>query len=712
MRRRLGEILVDAGAIDEAQLAQALEYAVAHRCLLGRALVELDLITDRQFAVALAEQLDIPYLTARDLALAEGAAMQLPHGYLQSRKVIPGITPSGRPVLAMVDPLDVSTLDFVREITGVRYEPAVIAESDVGRLLGATQGREDRLNDLARELGTRDDFHIETVDTSADVFGDVAPDAAPAVRIVSTVVANGIELGASDIHIEARVDGVQVRYRIDGKLRDGISLPSYVHAPIISRIKILADMDISERRAPQDGHLKARFRDRNVDIRVSTLPTAFGEKAVLRILDKAAGPGSLESIGFDPLSLEVFTGALDQPQGMILVTGPTGSGKSTTLYAALGYLQKETDNIITIEDPIERFMSGINQVQVHEAAGVTFASVLRSVLRQDPDIVMVGEIRDFETAEIAMRAALTGHLVLSTLHTNDAVGAVTRLDDIGVDPYLIASSVILCQAQRLVRTCCQNCLVEYTPHDALLRRASRCMGYEVTGPFYHGAGCDECSMTGYSGRIAIYEFMPVTEQLRMLISLEAKEHQLYSQAVIDGMVPMFHFAIERAVAGVTTLEEVVHSIPAPRPVGTEHHTEETVGVVHGRLSMRVPQLPAAREDAITAQGSIPLDRSSAPDPARPSLPAPADDGIIVYVPRSMSQEFLTQLQRGSRDQLSPAVHVVAEAPAAESQTGDAVPIDLDLEDLIREIQSGTAQSSDSGGVGPSGTSPGTGPESV
>lgn len=682
MRRRLGEILVDAGAIDDTQLKQGLEYAAAHRCLLGRALVEMDLITDRQFAVALAEQLEMPYLTGRDLVFDEAQASRLPFGYLQSRKVVPGVLPSGQPVLAMVDPLDVSTLDFVRDMTGVRYDPGVIADSDAGRILGVNCGCQDRLNDLARELGTRDDLHLETADHASDVTSEVSADEAPAVQIVSTMIADGIELGASDIHIEARVDGVQVRYRIDGKLRDGTSLPGYVHAPIISRIKILADMDISERRAPQDGHLKACFRDRNVDIRVSTLPTAFGEKAVLRILDKAGGPTSLESIGFDPVSLEVFTNALDQPQGMILVTGPTGSGKSTTLYAALGYLQNETDNIITIEDPVERFISGINQVQVHEAAGVTFASVLRSVLRQDPDIVMVGEIRDFETAEIAMRAALTGHLVLSTLHTNDAVGAVTRLDDIGVDPYLIASSVILCQAQRLVRTCCQNCLTEYTPHAALLRRATRYMGHEVTGPFYHGVGCDECSMTGYSGRIAIYEFMQVTESQRMLISLEAKEHQLHAQAISDGMMPMCHVGIERALGGLTTLEEIIHSVPAPRPVREQpERSDDGYVALRGRSSMRVPQLPAAKEDA----------GSSLPAGASQGAVAP-DDGIVVYVPRSLSQGFLAQLQQGAEGTGAPPINVIAagsaEGPPTDDGTGEQfTPVDLDLEDLISEMQS-------------------------
>ncbi|MBD3176973.1 MAG: hypothetical protein GF320_17505, partial [Armatimonadia bacterium] len=705
MRRRLGEILVDAGMIDDGQLKQALEYAAAHRCLLGRALVEMDFATDQQIASALAEQLDMPYIGAGTLTLDETAVERLPFGYAQSRKIIPGQLASGAPVLAMVDPLDVSTLDFVREMTGTRYDPAVIAAGDADHILGTAAGKQDQLNDLVQELGTRDDFQIEDTDPGSEVFGEVAADAAPAVQIVSTVIANGIEFGASDIHIEARVDGVQVRYRIDGKLRDGAVLPSYVQAPIISRVKILADMDISEKRAPQDGHIKARFRDRSVDLRVSTLPTAFGEKAVLRILDKAGGPTSLESIGFDPLALEVMTNALDQPQGMVLVTGPTGSGKSTTLYASLGYLQDETENIVTIEDPVERFISGINQVQILEAAGVTFASVLRSVLRQDPDIVMVGEIRDFETAEIAMRAALTGHLVLSTLHTNDAVGTITRLGDIGVDPYLVASSVILCQAQRLVRTCCQNCLTEYAPHEAIVTRASRMLGYEVTGPFYHGVGCDRCSMTGYAGRLAVYEVMQVTEAQRMLISLEAKEHQIHAQATKDGMLPMFHAGIQRALAGMTTLEEVVHSVPSPRPID-ETAAEDALAALPGRTTMQVPQLPAGSEDADEPQpDQAPASTSGDSEPSGeapptggpsrgpiPNLAGVADTGepgIVVYVPRSLTEEFFGRLHRDpDTDRSSPIVVV----PEGDAPTGvapgsaEGVRVDLDLEALIREVQ--------------------------
>ncbi len=660
MRRRIGEILIDAGILAESALQDALSVARMRNARLGTTLIQLGFVTDQQLAAALAEHLDLPHLGEALLEVDEKAARRMPYGYLQAHACAPVRSAARGPVLAMSDPLDFRTLDFVRETTGIRWEPVVAAESAIIDSLNACLGRTDRMEALVSQLGTRDDFTIVETHEETNVAGDSTwEDAAPAVQIVSTLIANGIDAGASDIHIEPTPQHLDVRYRVDGKLRESVHLPATVQAPVVSRIKIMAEMDIAEKRQPQDGHIRARFGDRAVDLRVSTLPTSFGEKVVLRILDRDAGHSSLEECGFRPADVERLTDALDRPQGTVLVTGPTGSGKSTTLYASLLYLHDVTRNIVTIEDPIERFIAGINQVQLNEAAGLTFASGLRSILRQDPDVVMVGEIRDPETAEIAMRASLTGHLVLSTLHTNDVPSTITRMKDLDIDSYLVASSLVLVMAQRLIRANCRACRTEYAPTPTILRRGGQETGLSAPGPFLRGVGCDACGRTGYSGRTVVYEMMPISDMVRQLIASSAREDQIRAQARLEGMGSMFEMGVELALEGETTLEEVVYSIPPPQGVSAD------AGAGAGAP---YPESQPAGWSAVRVHPSW-TDQS---------------EGMVLLVPKALSEQILQRLDAGPG-----APSRTAASDARDQRQADLPfeePIDIGLEELVEEIQ--------------------------
>jgi type II secretion system protein E len=376
---------------------------------------------------------------------------------------------------------------------------------------------------------------------------------APVIKIVNLILVQALKEKASDIHIEPFEKTLKLRYRVDGSLVEASSPPKALQLPIASRIKILAGLDIAERRLPQDGRFRIRVSGKEVDLRISVLPTVHGEKIVIRLLDKSALSGSIDNMGMDEYTLGCFKKAIDAPHGMILVTGPTGSGKTTTLYTVLQELNSPEYNIVTVEDPIEYQLSGINQVAVKSEIGLDFAGALRSILRQDPDIVMIGEIRDNETADIAVKAALTGHQVLSTLHTNDAAGAITRLDDMGIEPFLISTSVILSCAQRLVRRICPNCREEYKPEPEMLQKLEI---DDMETTFYHGAGCDRCKRRGYLGRAAILEVLPVSESIRRLIIKRASAAVIKSQAISEGMKSLRAVGIDKAREGVTTLEEV------------------------------------------------------------------------------------------------------------------------------------------------------------
>jgi type IV pilus assembly protein PilB len=462
--------------------------------------------------------------------------------------------------VAMADPLNVFALDDLKLMTGMEIQPVISNPSDVAEKLQEiytpTAGLDSLLSDSAGdqqvEIAKNQDEEID-VDALLEATGDTS-----IIKIVNVILVQAIQEGASDVHIEPFEKETKVRYRIDGLLYERTAPPKHMHSALVSRIKIMADLDIAERRMPQDGRFRIKLMGRDVDFRVSVLPVAYGEKVVMRILDKSALMLDISQLGFNEEALRRFRTAISAPYGMVLVTGPTGSGKTTTLYSALSEINRPDVNIITIEDPIEYQLHGINQVQTNIEINFTFAAGLRSILRQDPDIVMVGEIRDFDTADIAVKAALTGHLVFSTLHTNDAPGAMTRLVDMGVEPFLISSSVLLVQAQRLVRRICKNCKheVEIEP-DVLHRAQVQWPDGEPAPTFWAGKGCPKCSGSGYAGRCSVMEVLRVNEEVRNLVIKQANTSRIKEAALADGMWTMRMDAIAKAEQGITTLEEVL-----------------------------------------------------------------------------------------------------------------------------------------------------------
>lgn len=536
-RQRLGEILQRRGLVTAQQLAQAAEEQRRSGCRLGEALVRLGFVGETDLARALAEQAGIAFVGDSQLQVDEGVARRLPEVVARQYEVLPVAESDEAITVALVDPLNIFFLDELSYALGKRIQPVVVTRGALHRAIRRVYSG----GDGAGEPATR---------------GEEAPGAeSPAVSVVDDLIRGAVEEGASDIHVEPLADGIRVRYRVDGLLRNVMSLPADLHGPVINRIKLLGELDIAERRVPQDGRLRLRHKGRDVDLRVSTLPTVYGEKAVIRLLDQGRAITRLEDLGFSPETLQRYRKAIAGTAGIILVTGPTGSGKTSTLIATLHELNGPEKNIVTVEDPVEYHVPGVNQVQVNVRAGLTFASGLRSILRQDPDVIMIGEIRDGETAETAIRAALTGHLVLSTLHTNDAAGAVTRLTDMGVEPYLVASAVIGSLAQRLARRVCDHCAEEYElPPDAPERVLFR-LGPEAVR-FRRGRGCGYCNGTGYRGRIALAEFFALTPALREAVAAGEPAASLRRQAVAEGMITLAEDGVRKACLGLTTLEEV------------------------------------------------------------------------------------------------------------------------------------------------------------
>jgi len=455
----------------------------------------------------------------------------VPSDMAKANKLIPIARLNGKLFVAMADPTNVLAIDDVKRRVQLEIVPMIATEKSVSDALAG----------------------VHRASNMSQVLKQVAEDA-PVIKLANLILVQAIKDRASDIHLEPFEKQVRLRYRIDGELVMAESPPKALQLAIASRIKILAGLNIAERRVPQDGRFRIKVVGKEVDLRVSILPTAYGEKIVIRILDKSALTGSIEQMGMDQGTLDKFKKAIDAPHGMILVTGPTGSGKTTTLYSVLQELNNPQYNIVTVEDPIEYELTGINQVSVRNDIGLDFASALRSILRQDPDIVMVGEIRDNETADIAVKAALTGHQVLSTLHTNDAAGAITRLDDMGIEPFLISSSVIMACAQRLVRRICTNCREEFVPEQEIFERLS--MKAPEGAVFYHGSGCDRCKGRGYLGRVALIEALPVSEAIRRLVIKRASAAVVKNQAMAEGMRTLRMVGLDKALEGVTTLEEI------------------------------------------------------------------------------------------------------------------------------------------------------------
>jgi general secretion pathway protein E len=551
----LQRLLTAAGLVSEAELARAEARRRDTGERLPDALLRLGLSSPEEIARALARHLGVPYVDRDDFPPSPPFLQRLLPQYMRQYRFCPLAVENGALRVAVADPLDPTVPDELRAALGLDVQLAVATEASIleaiERYFGTGSTAVQKVIETMREDAGSEDAGAEDVTSLRDMAFD-----APVVRLVNLLIENAIKANASDVHIEPFEDALRVRYRIDGVLFDAETPPKRLRAAITSRIKIMAELNIAERRLPQDGRIRMGLEGRRLDIRVSTLPTLHGESIVMRILDRAAILLPLERLGFDDRTRRAMERLIALPHGMLLVTGPTGSGKTTTLYAALDKINSAEKKIITIEDPVEYQLRGVNQIPVKPKIGLTFASGLRHIVRQDPDVIMVGEIRDLETADIAVHAALTGHLVFSTLHTNDAPGAVTRLLDMGVEPYLVASVLEGVLAQRLVRLVCPACRTPHAP-DA---KALRAMGVEEVPPdarLVRGAGCAECRGTGYRGRTGIYELMRMTEELRSLVLRKAPGHELRQRAVIAGMTTLRQDGWHKCCLGLTTLEEVL-----------------------------------------------------------------------------------------------------------------------------------------------------------
>jgi len=564
MVRRLGDLLVAEGLITEAHLRQALSDQKGKTDKLGTILVGLGFITEEQLIGFLSRQYGIPSITLGNLDIDAETLRLVPPHIAKKYEVLPVKRIGGTLTLAMSDPTNVFALDDVAFMTNLQILPVVAPQAAIRRALDknyeTTQpaSMDERMSEVIGDPSSVEVVGEEQQAANVDVFElKESADEAPVVKLVNMVLADAIRKGASDSHWEPYEKTFRIRFRIDGVLHEMLSPPKRLEPAIISRIKIMSNLDISERRLPQDGRIKLRFGQREIDFRVSILPTIFGEKAVLRILDKDALKLDLTQLGFEPASLEHFTHAIHQPYGMVLITGPTGSGKTTTLYSAIHTINSPGHNIMTAEDPVEYNLKGVNQVQINEGIGRTFPSVLRSFLRQDPDVILVGETRDLETAQISVRAALTGHLVFTTIHTNDCPSTIARLYDMGIQPFLISSSLRLIVAQRLARKICKDCKEPFDAHEDDLAA----WGHVPTGvgrtQFFKGRGCHACSNTGMRGRIAIYEVMPISPQLRDMILKSASTDELRDAAEQQGMKTLRQSGLAKVLEGTTTLEEVL-----------------------------------------------------------------------------------------------------------------------------------------------------------
>jgi type IV pilus assembly protein PilB len=565
VNRRLGDLLVAEGLITQEQLQRALAEQKGTAEKLGTILVRLNYLTEEQLIGFLSRQYGIPSVTLSQMEVDPEVLQLVPAAIAKKYEVLPVKRVGNTLTVAMADPTNVFALDDIAFMTNLQVLPVVASQAAIRKAIerhyeAQTAAMTDVLSELSSEAMSAavEVLEDEEAGRKVDVIElKESADEAPVVKLVNMVLVDAIQRGASDIHFEPYEKVFRVRFRIDGVLHEMLSPPKRLEPAILSRLKIMANLDIAERRLPQDGRIKLRYNGREIDFRVSTLPTIFGEKAVLRILDKEALKLDLTQLGFDPWSLEQFQKAIHQPYGMILITGPTGSGKTTTLYSAIHTINSPELNIMTAEDPVEYNLKGVNQVQINEAVGRTFATVLRSFLRQDPDVILVGETRDLETAQIAIRAALTGHLVFSTLHTNDCPSTVARLVDMGIPPFLVASALLLVLAQRLGRRVCKDCRQPYeADEDSLVPygHVSQGRGRVV---LYKGRGCPTCNFTGLKGRVALYEVMPITQELRDMILKNAPTAELRRVAISQGMKTLRQAGLLKVLEGVTTVEEVL-----------------------------------------------------------------------------------------------------------------------------------------------------------
>src|SRR6266852_2680187 len=561
VNRRLGDLLVAEGLVNQEQLTRALAEQKGTTEKLGSVLVRLNLVKDEQLIGFLSRQYGVPSINVSHLDVDSGILRLVPPQIAKKHEVLPVKRVANTLTLAMADPTNVFALDDVSFMTNLQVLPVVASQAAIRRAIERNYNtRGTALTELSEDqVGS-----VEIVDDKEESGGKVdgfelkeSADEAPVVKLVNMVLVDAIQKGASDIHWEPYEKVFRIRFRIDGVLHEMLSPPKRLESAITSRLKIMSNLDIAERRLPQDGRIKLRYNTREIDFRVSVLPTIFGEKAVLRILDKDALQLDMTKLGFDPWALEQFEKVIRQPYGMVLITGPTGSGKTTTLYSAIHTINSPEHNIMTAEDPVEYNLKGVNQVQINDSIGRTFASALRAFLRQDPDVILVGETRGLETAQRSIRAALTGHLVLSTLHTNDSPSTIARLVDMGIPPFLIASSLLLVLAQRLGRKVCKECKEPYeADEDSLLP-----YGHVLTGvgktQFYKGRGCAMCNFTGQKGRVAIYEVMPISQELRDMILKGGAATDIRTLAQAQGMKTLRQAGLLKVLEGVTTVEEVL-----------------------------------------------------------------------------------------------------------------------------------------------------------
>ncbi|KYF89020.1 GspE/PulE family protein [Sorangium sp. So ce388] len=554
---RLGELLVREKLISLQQLRQAQEEQRKTGQNLGYALAKLGYISDGEITSFLSTQYRVPAVALDEYEIDAEVSRLVSREVCEKHKIIP-ISRSGTAlVVAMADPTNLHAIDDIKFLTGFNVEPVVASETGITEAIERAYNVGPSYDEVLSEFGEEEvGFQVEADDVNVLEL-EKAAEGAPVVRLVNAILLNAIKKGASDIHVEPYEKKLRVRYRVDGVLMEEMQPPIKLKNAIASRLKIMSSLDIAERRLPQDGRIKLKMgRGREMDFRVSVLPTIWGEKIVLRLLDKSNLQLDMAKLGFDPKPLADFKWAIGQPWGMVLVTGPTGSGKTTTLYSALSELNQIGSNISTAEDPVEYNLHGINQVQMHDEIGLNFAMSLRSFLRQDPDIIMVGEIRDFETAEIAVKAALTGHLVLSTLHTNDAPATISRLLNMGVEPFLITASVNLVLAQRLARKVCPDCRVPMRVEARVLLDFGFTEQQAARAELVKGAGCKTCNGSGYKGRVALYEVMRFTDALKEMVLQGASTAELKAAAIKGGMLTLRMSGIEKVLAGVTTTEEV------------------------------------------------------------------------------------------------------------------------------------------------------------
>ncbi len=547
---RLGELLVKSGKLTEEQIEEALKIQGESGKRLGEVLVSEGILTEKDVIEVLEFQLGIPYIDLEDFKINLDVVKRIPENIVRKYELIAIDERNNILWVAMVDPLNVFALDDIKLYVKTEIQPMIAERSKVLRIINKYYSADSSAKKVLEELS--DDLLMDFQEVDEGELAEVA--SAPIVRLLNSIIEQAARTGASDIHIEPFADEVRVRIRIDGDLREIMRLNKSILSALTTRVKIIGKMNIAEKRIPQDGRVETTINDRTIDMRISTLPTVYGEKTVMRLLDKGNVEFKKDSIGFSERDMKVFDKILSQPYGVILVTGPTGSGKTTTLYTVLSELNKIERNIITVEDPVEYKLNGINQVQVNAKAGLTFASGLRSILRQDPDIVMVGEIRDNETAEIAIRAAITGHLVLSTLHTNDSPSTIARLIDMGIEPYLVSSSTIGIISQRLVKRLCPKCKVPYEASKS----EKEILGVDPNEDIFlvKAGGCSEC-VGGYRGRAPIHEVLPINEDIRILIDKGATTDEIRAKAIENGMTTLLGSASRLALTGVTSFEEVL-----------------------------------------------------------------------------------------------------------------------------------------------------------